>query len=70
MCIDKKCIIDSAACGCCCFCNCNYICYDCYDTRNFLVPGAADMYHYTSSDVRKKFVCFPCKKIWKLCTSK
>jgi len=56
MCKTKKCSI--ASCWCCRVCYCEQSCYLC-KTRD-----------ESALDVRNKFVCFPCKRVWKSPISK
>lgn len=73
MCRETNCRIAGDACGCCCSCYCKYKCYECYDAKaNFdtLVLESEHHFDYSSFNVRNKFVCFPCKRVWKSYTNK
>ncbi len=73
MCRETNCIIAGDACRCCCSCYCNYKCYECYDAKaNFetLLCDPVHYFDYSSFNVRNKFVCFPCKRVWKSYTNK
>lgn len=66
MCIKKGCDTDSQMCRCCISCYCDYSCYLCHNALNFYETGfTTDRFEHSSADVRKKFVCFPCKRVWK-----
>lgn len=64
MCKDKKCIIQIAHTE----CHCNQVCFDCYEAPHRGQCIVAE--DYAASDVRNKFVCFPCQRVWKSATSK
>lgn len=53
-------------------CECNKSCYSCYSAYRFDKSGwdYKEPYQVSLADVRKKFVCFPCKRIWKSSISK
>ena len=73
MCFEKGCTMPPNLCGCCTTgcCKCNYNCFKCSDTDNFKTPNwIYGIEHYGFSDVRNKFVCFPCRRIWKSGISK
>ena len=72
MCIKKGCNTATQMCRCCIFCECNLSCYTCYDAyTNYQTGWSAFMlFEPNNADVRKKFVCFPCKRIWKSSISK
>ena len=73
MCFEKGCTMPPGLCGCCTYgcCKCDYNCFKCSDTKNFIVPNwGYGEEHYSFSDVRNKFVCFPCRRIWKSSISK
>lgn len=58
-------------CHCCLSCKCNMSCYLCYNAYNFYQSGlSTNCYEHSNADVRKKFVCFPCKRVWKSSFSK
>lgn len=57
----KNCSI--LACQCCCECFCNQSCYDCWDMKTQIYR--MDRCDSTSSVFRNKFVCFPCRRVWK-----
>lgn len=67
MCQKKGCTISS--CGCCSKCNCEVSCYDCWDVRRQPFSCTTREFH-ASADIRHKFVCFPCRRVWKSYTSK
>lgn len=57
--------------GCGWYCYCNYTCYKCYFnsiTKNRSCFRNFDWNPY--ENVRNKYVCFPCKRIWKSSVSK
>jgi hypothetical protein len=49
---------------------CNYSCFDCYDHHSFKYSQGTSRAEESSADVRHKFVCFPCRRVWKSYTSK
>lgn len=53
-------------------CNCNESCYSCYSANKYCGESwyAPCSYELSHTDVRKKYVCFPCKRIWKSSFSK
>ncbi len=66
MCQKKNCYI--VTCPCCCECYCNQSCFDCWDLKNQVVR--IDRCDSCSASIRNKFVCFPCRRVWKSYTSK
>jgi hypothetical protein len=64
MCQKLNCIISS--CSCCSTCNCKLSCYDVRNQKYSCTNRA----EHNSADVRYKFVCFPCRRIWKSYTNK
>ena len=69
MCQDKRCN-NIARCGCCVYCYCEQTCYKCWDAvKNYVVCGTRS-YECNNTEVRNKYVCFPCKRIWKSSVSK
>jgi hypothetical protein len=52
-------------------CKCNYNCFKCSNIKN-LIKSNWIYYEetYPFSDVRNKFVCFPCRRVWKSSISK
>lgn len=66
MCQKKNCRIVS--CSCCCQCLCDYSCYDCWEIRYRF--DRFERCCSTASVVRHKFVCFPCRRVWKSYTNK
>lgn len=66
MCQKKNCYI--VTCPCCCQCYCNQSCYDCWEIRNEIYK--TDRCESTASVFRNKFVCFPCRRVWKSYTNK
>ena len=67
MCQKKDCFL--SVCSCCSRCNCNYSCYDCYDVKT-LPYSLMGREEHNSADIRHKFVCFPCRRVWKSYTNK
>jgi len=67
MCQKKDCYV--SVCSCCSKCNCNFSCYDCWDVKHQPLSCTGREEH-NSSDIRHKFVCFPCRRVWKSYTSK
>ena len=67
MCQKLNCYI--SPCTCCSNCNCDLSCYDCYDVKHQRLSMTARSEH-SSADVRHKFVCFPCRRVWKSYTNK
>ena len=71
MCIKKGCNSRTQMCHCCLLCQCNVSCYMCYNAEAFYVSGMPNyVFEHSNADVRKKFVCFPCKRVWKSSFSK
>lgn len=72
MCIKKGCNAHVEMCHCCLKCYCNESCYLCYSAYKIYETGRSSKsaYAVSNADVRKKFVCFPCKRIWKSSISK
>ncbi len=71
MCLKKGCNANIQMCRCCLSCNCNESCYLCYHAYNFYESGfTTNRFEHSNADVRKKFVCFPCKRVWKSSFSK
>lgn len=75
MCQKLNCFI--SACLCCSECKCEYTCYDCYEIKyerynvtDSEFPIGDDRSYTKSADVRHKFVCFPCRRVWKSYTNK
>ncbi len=67
MCQKKNCYV--SPCTCCSSCYCDYTCYDCFDVKyNYL--SCTNREDHNSSDIRHKFVCFPCRRVWKSYTNK
>jgi len=66
MCQKKNCYI--VTCPCCCQCYCNESCYDCWESLSQYYK--IDRCHSTAASIRNKFVCFPCRRVWKSYTSK
>lgn len=50
-------------------CYCNESCYDCFDVNNNYGSLTLREFH-NSCDVRHKFACFSCKRVWKSYTNK
>lgn len=75
MCLETGCTIPNGGCGCwgcsqnCC--KCNYNCFKCSNIKN-LIKSNWIYYEetYPFSDVRNKFVCFSCRRVWKSSISK
>lgn len=70
MCQKKNCKLEGCL-SCDTVCNCNYSCYDCYDICSHAsCSGIGTRVYLDSSDIRHKFVCFPCRRVWKSYVSK
>jgi hypothetical protein len=64
MCKNKKCTMNGCS-GCQWTCNCEYNCFACSDGRKYGCSSWRFDPDFPFSDVRNKYVCFPCKRIWK-----
>jgi hypothetical protein len=64
MCQKKNCYV--SPCTCCSNCYCNT---SCFDVQNGYLSSTIREFH-KSCDIRHKFVCFPCRRIWKSYTNK
>ena len=62
MCWEKNCYV--SPCTCCSLCHCDKTCYDCFDVHQGYLSMTSREEH-NSCDVRNKFVCFPCRRVWK-----
>jgi hypothetical protein len=67
MCIKLNC--KTSACGCCNDCKCDRRCFECYTADKFNPPGCTENL-MDISNVRNKYVCLSCKRIWKSSVSK
>lgn len=67
MCQQKNCLLSASSC--CSTCNCDYSCYDCWDVKT-QPRSLSNREEHNSSDIRHKFVCFSCKRVWKSYTNK
>lgn len=65
MCVKKGCNSYTQTCHCCLQCSCNYSCYSCKIARKYYETPCTQLCSQSNIDVRKKYVCFPCKRIWK-----
>lgn len=68
MCPKNKCKMLQTFSGCDLECYCNYSCFDCWDINSCGYP--LDREEMSFTDIRSKFVCFPCKRVWKSNSSK
>lgn len=67
MCKDTNCITHGCP-GCQWLCNCEHSCFACKTVTKY--GCSTCMYMYPFDAVRNKYVCFPCKRIWKSSVSK
>jgi len=56
--------------GCGFVCNCEYKCFACNDSRKYGCSSWRFDPDFPFSDVRNKYVCFSCKRIWKSSVTK
>lgn len=70
MCVGTKCVV--LGCRCHQQCNCEQRCFACRDATRFSSCGAGGYrsYETPSCDIRNKYVCFPCRRVWKSSVSK
>lgn len=64
MCKTKKCTMNGCS-GCGFVCKCVYRCFACRDSHRYGCSSWRFDPDFPFSDVRNKYVCFPCKRIWK-----
>lgn len=71
MCRNKGCDMRMAnMCVCCVVCKCEKTCYECWYGTSYYNHNWSNSYECNSFEVRNKYVCFPCKRIWKSPVSK
>ncbi len=71
MCRKKGCDMRMASnCPCCVICKCNETCFECFSANRTYNHYTKNTYQTPHYEPRNKYVCFPCKRVWKSSVSK
>ncbi len=71
MCRKKGCDMRMAGnCICCVICKCNETCFECFSANRTYNHYTKSTYQTPHYEPRNKYICFPCRRVWKSSVSK